>query len=222
MSSATALRDWDVPSQNFVYADVDGNIGYQMPGGSPSGRSGDGLLPVPGWTDEYEWTGYIPFDELPRAYNPPAGFIATANNAVVGADYPYSDLPRMRPRLPRRSHRVDDRSQAQAGRRKTSLPSTATTYNAAGAGPGPRPARPRLHAPTSRPDLKATVRPVSNGWDGQNRLDSAPAAVFNAIWRHLILRTFADELPEDWLPGDDTAVLLVSRLARRAGERLVG
>ena len=84
-----ALRDWDVPSQNFIYADRIGNIGYQTPGRIPIRASGDGRLPVPGWTDAYNWESYIPFEELPSAFNPPQGFIATANNAVVGAGYPY-------------------------------------------------------------------------------------------------------------------------------------
>ncbi|MEJ2599158.1 MAG: penicillin acylase family protein, partial [Anaerolineales bacterium] len=84
-----AAQDLTVPAQNLVYADVDGNIGYQTPGKVPIRSKGDGTLPVPGWTGEYEWTGYIPFDQLPYAYNPPQGFIATANNAVVGPDYPH-------------------------------------------------------------------------------------------------------------------------------------
>lgn len=82
-----ALRDWSVPSQNVVYADTQGNIGYSFPGRIPIRAKGDGRLPVPGWTGEYEWTGYIPFEELPHLYNPPQGYIATANNRVVGNDY---------------------------------------------------------------------------------------------------------------------------------------
>ena len=84
-----ALRDFAVPAQNFVYADVDGNIGYQMPGRIPRRARGQGLVPVPGWTGEYEWTGYIPYDELPTSLNPPEGYIATANNKVVSDGYPY-------------------------------------------------------------------------------------------------------------------------------------
>ena len=85
----SALQDWSVPSQNFVYADVDGNIGYQMPGQIPIRAKGDGTVPVPGWTGEYEWTGTIPFDELPSVYNPEVGYVATANNQVVPDSYPY-------------------------------------------------------------------------------------------------------------------------------------
>lgn len=84
-----ALRDFAAPSQNFVYADVEGNIGYQAPGWIPMRAAGDGTVPVPGWTGEYEWTGYIPFDELPFVYNPSVGYIATANNQVVPDSYPH-------------------------------------------------------------------------------------------------------------------------------------
>ncbi len=85
-----ALRWWHMPGQNFVYADLDGNIGYQMTGKIPVRQpQHDGLVPVPGWSGEYEWKGFIPYDELPHSFNPPQGFIATANNKVIGDDYPY-------------------------------------------------------------------------------------------------------------------------------------
>ncbi len=84
-----ALRDWDVPPQNFVYADCEGNIGYVMAGAIPVRNKGQALLPSPGWSDEYEWTGLIPFDELPQTFNPEQHFIATANNRVVDDSYPY-------------------------------------------------------------------------------------------------------------------------------------
>ena len=78
-----------MPSQNFVYADVDGNIGYQTPGRIPIRAKGNGMVPAPGYTGEYEWTGFIPFDELPRVYNPPKGYVVTANNAVVPKAFKY-------------------------------------------------------------------------------------------------------------------------------------
>jgi penicillin amidase len=84
-----ALQDFAVPSQNFVYADVEGNIGYQAPGWIPIRAQGDGSVPVPGWTGEYEWTGYIPYEELPFVYNPEVGYVATANNQVVPDSYPH-------------------------------------------------------------------------------------------------------------------------------------
>ena len=85
-----ALRTFAAPSQNFVYADVAGNIGYQVPGHIPVRPKGDlGDRPVDGASGVHDWTGWIPFDDLPGSYNPPGGIIVTANNAAVDARYPY-------------------------------------------------------------------------------------------------------------------------------------
>ncbi len=78
---------FDVPAQNLLYADVDGNIGYQTPGKLPIRGAGDGSLPQPGWDSSYDWTGFIPFEELPVVYNPAEGYIVTANNAIVDESY---------------------------------------------------------------------------------------------------------------------------------------
>lgn len=83
-----ALKFWDVPSQNIIYADVWGNIGYQAPGMVPiRATNHSGKLPVPGWTDEFEWKGYMPYDLLPRIFNPARGYIVTANQEVVPPEY---------------------------------------------------------------------------------------------------------------------------------------
>jgi penicillin amidase len=78
-----ALQDWDTPPQSFVYADIDGNIGYQLAGATPVRAKGDGSVPVPGWTGDYEWLGFIPFDQLPSALNPTSGYVVAANNAIA-------------------------------------------------------------------------------------------------------------------------------------------
>nr|WP_113968455.1 penicillin acylase family protein [Rossellomorea aquimaris] len=84
-----ALKDFHVPTQNFVFASEDGTIAYKANGKIPIRKKGNGLLPVPGWDPEYEWEGFIPFEELPKVINPQSGFIATANNKVVSDEYPY-------------------------------------------------------------------------------------------------------------------------------------
>ncbi len=84
-----SLRSWGFPSQNIVYADVHGEIGYMMPGKVPVRRRGAGLVPVPGWDNSHEWTGWIPFEELPALHNPESGLIVSANNRVHGASYPH-------------------------------------------------------------------------------------------------------------------------------------
>lgn len=84
-----ALRDFSGPMQNFVYADVDGNIGYYAAGWVPIRKKGEGTLPVPGSIDDYDWAGQVPFEDLPHSYNPAIGMIATANGRVVPDNYPY-------------------------------------------------------------------------------------------------------------------------------------
>jgi penicillin G amidase len=84
-----ALRGWHSPGQNTVYADVDGHIGYQCTGLHPVRRAGDGTVPVPGWTSEHEWNGWVPFEELPWSFDPADGFLVTANNRPHDDSYPW-------------------------------------------------------------------------------------------------------------------------------------
>ena len=84
-----ASRFFHSPQQNIVYADRAGDIGLVVPGRVPMRASGDGRVPVPGWTDAYAWTGFIPFEELPQGSNPPSGFYVVANNKIVDDSYPH-------------------------------------------------------------------------------------------------------------------------------------
>jgi penicillin amidase len=92
-----ALRSYTGPMQNFVYADRDGNIGYYAAAWVPIRKQGTGAVPVPGDKDDYDWTGHIPFEQLPHAYNPASGIIATANGRVVPDNYPYFITSRWAP-----------------------------------------------------------------------------------------------------------------------------
>lgn len=84
-----ATQRWDSPAQNMVYADVAGNIGYVAMGELPIRPASGGLLPQPGWSGEWEWTGLVPFAEAPQIVNPPEGYLITANESPYPADYPY-------------------------------------------------------------------------------------------------------------------------------------
>ena len=99
-----ALRNFVGPIENIVYADVDGTIGFIAPGLVPIRRSGEGWLPAPGWTGEYDWVGFVPFASLPSAVNPPSGHLLSANNRIVPDTYPYFlgrdwDLPNRAQRI---------------------------------------------------------------------------------------------------------------------------
>ena len=90
--------------ENIVYADIDGTIGFIAPGLVPIRRSGEGWLPAPGWSGGYDWIGFVPFDALPSAINPPSGHFVSANNKIVPDSYPYFlgrdwDLPNRAERI---------------------------------------------------------------------------------------------------------------------------
>ncbi len=84
-----ALKRWKVPSENLIYADVDGNIGWLAAGMTPIRKGWNGLLPVPGASGEYEWQGFRPLSQLPQAYNPAKHYVATANHNIMPKDYKY-------------------------------------------------------------------------------------------------------------------------------------
>jgi penicillin amidase len=103
-SFQAALRHFIGPMQNIVYADVDGTIGFIASGLVPIRQNGQGWLPAPGWTGSYDWTGFIPFEALPHAVNPPSGHFVSANNKIVPDSYPYFlsrdwDLPNRAERI---------------------------------------------------------------------------------------------------------------------------
>ncbi len=85
----TAFRNAVAPEQNIVYADIDGNIGFFAPAQLPIRAKGDGYMPVPGSSADYDWTGIVPFDALPSGFNPPSGRFVTANNKIVPDSFPY-------------------------------------------------------------------------------------------------------------------------------------
>jgi len=84
-----AMQLIDAPQLNVPYADVRGNIGYWVTGKVPVRAQGDGRLPVPGWTGEYEWIGEVPFEEMPYALNPETGYIVNCNHRIIPDDYPH-------------------------------------------------------------------------------------------------------------------------------------
>lgn len=89
-----AVATYRGASQNFIYADTTGNIGWHIGGAIPTRRRGDGSLPYDGATSDGDWTGLVPFDELPNLFNPPVGFIMTANQRIAGTDYKYQQITR--------------------------------------------------------------------------------------------------------------------------------
>ena len=176
---------FDVPAQNLIYADTDGNIGYQAPGRLPIRGEGDGWLPQPGWDSAYDWQGFIPFEELPVVYNPDSGYIVTANNAIVNDDYDYF-LSRdwdYGYRADRIVELVEDAIEAG--------PVTAADM-AAIQMDNQMPAADSLQSAYAGLDVDdadvAEALALLGEWDGQNDVDSAAAAYANVLWSNLLGR----------------------------------
>ena len=187
-----ALTYWHAPSQNFVYADLEGNIGYQSPGKIPIRAPGhQGLVPVPGWTGEYEWQGYIPFDELPNVYNPPTGFIATANNKVVPDDYPYHLAYSWASGF--RAQRITDLLAADSSVTIDDIRDIhAQTYSLPA-----ETLRPYLLAIQPEDELQAKALDLLNAWDLYLEADRTGASVYQTWYWFLIQNTLRDELGDD-------------------------
>ena len=206
-----------MPSQNLVYADVDGNIGYLAPGAMPIRASGDGTMPVPGWTSQYGWTGTIPFDELPSAYNPPSGYIVTANNAAVGPSFPR--LITKDWEYGYRANQIELRLQdlISQGKKLTADDFSriqADKYDANAAN-----LTPILLDVGAQADTTSGARRGARllaGWDYHDDANSAAAAYFNIFWRNLLADAFGRKLPASAPPtGGDRWFAVVESLAQQ-------
>ncbi len=173
-----ALSHFPTPSENFVYADVDGHIGYHANGLIPIRAAPDETLPVDGADDSHAWTGYIPFDKLPAVYDPPTGILATANGRVSPDDYPYSLSTEWVP--PYRTERIykvlhEDKKFTPADM----LALQTDVYSAFDKFMAERFAYAIDHA--SKPSDRARqAAEILRKWDGRMTIDSAGAAIARA------------------------------------------
>ncbi|MFH8251756.1 penicillin acylase family protein [Microbacterium sp. B2969] len=183
--AAAAL--FDVPAQNLIYADTAGNIGYQAPGRLPIRGAGDGSMPQPGWDSAYDWKGWIPFEELPVSYNPSAGYIVTANNAIVGPDYPYL--------LTRdwdygyRAARITDLLESAIAKGRVTIDDMRDIQADDRFGMGMKLASVYGSVQTGDADVDAALDLLST-WDADNDPDSAAAAYANVLWDELVRNLF--------------------------------
>lgn len=183
-----ALRSWPAPAQNFVYADVKGNIGYQLAGLLPIRPRGHGVVPSPGWTGEHEWTGFIPFDELPSTYNPPTHWVASANNKIVDDDYPYFLSAEWANGF--RKLRIGELLEAKE---KLSI----DDFRAMQGDLLSLPARelvPQLLAVTPKDEWARRALTFLRAWDCVLAPDSVAACVFEVFLTHLVRRALEEKL----------------------------
>ncbi|MEW2520219.1 penicillin acylase family protein [Actinacidiphila alni] len=198
-----AAADFAVPSQNLIYADTQGNIGYQAPGQVPIRAKGvDGTYPVPGWDSHYAWKGYIPFKAMPYEYNPPRGYIVTANQAVIDQNkYPY--LLTEDWGYGTRSQRINDLiaskikdggkvsmddMQSMQGDSSSEIAKLLVPYLL------------KINITNDKGDYVRKAQQLLEGWDFNQDADSAAAAYFNAVWRNVLKLAFGNKLPKELRP----------------------
>lgn len=174
----TALEKYIAPSQNFVFADKAGNIGYYAPGKIPIRSQGDGSVPVPGWTDVYRWTGWIPFEDLPNAYNPEAGFVATANNRSVPDDYPYFITNDWAP--PYRAERITELIKEMSSNGEKISVADMAAIQADQISTETRDLLPLLQSLTPADERQTKALAYLKDWDGSTAIDSVATSIYEA------------------------------------------
>ena len=189
----TSLRDaafrFHPSPTNFHYADVDGNHGWQVIGFVPVRSRGDGLMPVPG-DGRYDWTGMRDFRALPSAYNPAKGWFASANQNNLPEDWPRDRIPAFSFRDPYRYERIAQVLSAQPRHRIAD--SVALQHDTLST-----PARQLIALLPARGSAEATpALAMLRGWDGRIDADSAPAALYEILWRELGSHMLAAIVPE--------------------------
>jgi len=223
-----ASRSFDVPSQNLVYADTKGNIGYQLPGKIPVRGKGEGRLPAPGWDPAYSWTGkYIPQNALPYEFNPKRGYIVTANQAVIDKSrYPY--LLTEDWGYGTRSQRITDLIESKikgGGKMSTDDMRQIQLDNFSDIA---RLLVPKLLKIDVSDKNVREAQKLLEGWDYTQDADSAAAAYFNAVWRNILKLAFGNKLPKElrvegqclWVePADSTGPADEDQKVRECGER---
>lgn len=206
-----ALKTYGGASQNFVYADNKGNIGWVAAGRIPVRKTGDGGFPYDGATNDGEWTGYIPFNELPQLYNPPSNFIVTANQRIVGTNYKYSQMSRDAA-TPWRAKRIYDLID---GNKQITVSDVTAILRDVYSTPHVLLAKEIIKMGAASDDTLAVLK----NWDGKMSADSKGALLINQIRttiankiaeenkpipsyivRERLLLSIINEKPAKWLP----------------------
>jgi penicillin amidase len=195
-----ALRDFHSPQQNVVYADAQGNIGFVAAGRVPIRKPENdlkGLAPAPGWLAKYDWAGFIPYEELPRAHNPADGAIVTANHRITPRGYGHYITSEWQP--PYRANRIGELLGALP---KHSIGSFARIQGDVVSLPV-RELLPRLSRVTPRSEQGRRALALLDRWDGAMVDDRPEPLIVSAWWREFSRAIYADELGEafrnNWL-----------------------
>jgi len=183
-----AAQDWTEPAMNLVFADRDGNIGYVLASRVPIRRHGHGIGPFPGWTGEYEWSGYLSPGEKPFSLNPSKGFIATANNRIIGPSYAHYLAEDYAPGF--RAARI---SEALSKKDKISSADFRTLQGDLKCLPAAEFMATLNGIEVQDPEARYLMKTLKE-WDQVLGPDSAGGAIYSVLFYRLMENTFRDEL----------------------------
>jgi penicillin amidase len=187
-SFRAAMADVSGATLSACYADVDGHIGYVLAGALPDRTKGDGRMPVPGWTGDYEWRGMLPAAANPSRLDPPEGYIVNANDRPVTDPSSAAFTGEWDPGF-RAGHLV-----AAVQDLKSATIETLRTIQTDYTSPPVSAFRDAILAATPRSPLAATAQELVRRWDGTLSVDSAAAAIYESWLVHMTDRTFHDKL----------------------------
>jgi penicillin amidase len=209
-----AAADFSGAAVSACYADVDGHIGYQLIGQLPQ-RRGDGQMPVPGWTGEYDWTGVVPSDANPTLSDPPSGVIVNANDRPTQDPRSAGYIGEWDP-----GFRATYIAQRLANLPKADLPAMRAIQTDYTSTPVAR-WREVILAASPKTDLQRRAQSLVRDWDGSLSAQSGGAAVTEAWLMRMLARTFQDKLGEklyaDYI-GHGRAVFALYELLARADD----
>ncbi|NEX59725.1 penicillin acylase family protein [Noviherbaspirillum galbum] len=186
-----AARDFTAPQQNMVYADVDGNIGFIAPARIPLRKPENdlhGLAPAPGWDARYDWNGFLPFEELPRQFNPASHRVVTANQKIVGPDYPHFLTSEWSP-----SYRADRIGQLLDGLPRHTVESFMRIQQDV-VSLAAQEILPVLKRTQASSDRGRQAMSLISAWDGTMAADRPEPLIYNAWMRMASRRMFEDRL----------------------------
>jgi penicillin amidase len=186
-----AAKDFSAPQQNVIYADVDGNIGFIAPARVPVRKAENdlkGLAPAPGWDARYDWDGFIPFEQLPRQYNPASQRVVTANDKIVGPEYPHFLTSEWTP--PYRGDRIRQLLNARPKHSMNSFAEVQKDHVSLAA----QELLPILRKTVPHTDRARAALDALAGWNGDMDANLAQPLIFNAWVREASRQIFADEL----------------------------
>ncbi len=206
-----AMRTFVAPALNLLYADRSGNIGSLGVGRIPIRSKGIGRIPVPGWSDDYTWTGYIPFEQWPQRFNPKQGYIVSANDRNVDADYPYFISADWAP--PERAERIAQMIDAEAGKGQRLTIADVQRMQADVTDLGAGNLAAFLRAVPTRSDSQRRAQAYLRDWQGDMGRQSQAATIYTVWTRHLREEVFGRRLHGYWnkpQQSDDLAEIAAS------------